>query len=183
VEGRKYAGVARSEMAILKDQMKFRNLQQATRTAPPRYQGVKIVCRSVFGIDNISIFVGGGEEQQKVVYTCWCTCNFSVGIIVAITEDIDSEVKSYSVSICNKKNEYVLFEHIIASDFTQYEENQVVMVIAYNEFLYECCNGDDGATGCYPVVNELAVGDDNWRTTYRLIPLCPDFINRWYRGV
>lgn len=111
---------------------------------------------------------------------CFCRCDIALGVVVTVPVLPAHGVYFLDVEVCNK-DRYVLYENIIASDFTRYVAGQQVLVMAYNEFDYNCLAGLSAATGCLPIVNPAVVEDLSWRTTYRIIPVCAALIPRWLK--
>jgi len=105
----------------------------------------------------------------------------------------------YDVAICQSAKFYAGFTEIIGTDFTPWEPGQQVVVMAYHDFLFGCCLPEplgEGfeqfvALGCAGIVDrdhlfdpskpELGtdMDDHDWRTTYRILPLCALPFNLW----
>lgn len=83
---------ANRQLFILKNAMRFQNLKQLKRIAILS-DGSRIVCSSVFGIDNVRIeaFSGGVEIPVVIkVYFCWCNSCFAEGIVMEVIGDYQS---------------------------------------------------------------------------------------------
>lgn len=110
------------------------------------------------------------------------------------------------VEICQNQFTYVMFENIIGSDFTPWVPGQVVMVMAYHGFPFGCCYPDPeeafgetfaatySATGCAGKVDTAHnidddpflgpdLDDEDWRTTYRIVPFCGLTLPVWKEKV
>ncbi len=74
-------GRATSELNILEQQMKHRNLKQGSRTVRLD-KGIVIEVWSCFNLQQVAIHVPGGEVPSPLERYCWCNCNFSTGIVV-----------------------------------------------------------------------------------------------------
>jgi len=192
--GDQYIGVAEKRLRILHEDTQRRNLNINSSTfkikhnvGPEGTRDVIIDCNICFGVPEILITVGPvirptGEDK----YECLCNCNFSVGIILAVNDIPDeAQYKALDILICRSKDRYKLYRNIIGSDFTPWEAGMKVIVLAYNDFLYDCCQQNFNATGCKPIImpedeNHLPHTED-WRTTYRVMPFCGLGIPKWVR--
>ena len=166
-------GDARRVMWILENMMKQRGLQQHVIRMEP-YPGAMITCSKVFGARTMTIRTPtGGHEVQEEEKICICNCNLSEGWILEVQEtDIDG-AQLYTVMACNNAGRaYKRHENVLASDFTLYEPAQKVMLTPYNTMSYLCCSLPDGPSGCRPLKSELETDDEDWRTTYRILPWC-----------
>jgi len=106
----------------------------------------------------------------------------------------------YSVEVCQQGKSYVVFENIIGTDFTPWEVGQKVIVMAYNAFMFSCCTPERlllpgfeyfQATGCEGIPDTGFIATDenpspaeimddwDWRTSYRILPLCALPIAFW----
>lgn len=146
-------GEGRHQLSILKNAMSFQNLQQNQRTV--RYDdGTLIRCTSVFGRDQVEVFVPFGvpvEVERKIIKIeyCWCSDYFTEGKITGILGDYgdigeygeetypdycnsdDKAVKNYigiryKVTLCqgNDNGQYIC----LPSDFAEYEIDDRVIV-------------------------------------------------------
>lgn len=173
--------VALAEMDKTERLMEFQGLQQWSRIidfAP----GIIITTSKCFGQRSIHIdvaSVGGGEEEIK--YICLCNCNFAFGIIleeqVEVLENDGS--KLYTVLVCRNKKGYVIEKDLIATDFSPYLPGQKVLLIPYNEAMYQCCENLSSSTGCSPIKSEIAIAEDNWRTIMRIIAWRAFDLKKW----
>ena len=184
--GKVYIGEAKSQLAILKKQQSLGLRDEIRRVSLS--PGVSVTCISDIRGDFIILNAGVGwrEEEEKVIKEilriCVCNCNFSTGFVIEVTGTLDDDPDGpnlYSVAACNNEKYYVLYENILASDFTIYEPGDKVVLIPYNASNYSCCTGQNTATGCQPVKSEFDITSDSWRTTYRIIPWCSAIIPKW----
>lgn len=79
------------QMFILKNAMRFQGLKQLKRIAILS-DGSRIVCSSVFGIDNILIEAHSSDVKKPVVkkaYFCWCNSCFAEGVVKEIIGDYE----------------------------------------------------------------------------------------------
>lgn len=136
--------------------------------------GITITTSVGYGLSFIDIYVpilGGGKELVKKE-KCICNCNFTTGIISKIQDDTIDGAPLYNVLACFEKQKYVLYENVLASDWSEYSQGEKVILIAYNDFAYTCCIEETSPTGCNPTESELETSDDDWRSTVRIIPWC-----------
>ncbi len=179
-ESKRLIGEADSQLRILEQQMTFQGLKQAVRTVRP-FPGVLIQCWSCFTQQGVRIITPGGQPDKVEITLreCLCGCNFAVGQIVEVIEVENADYKLYTVKACNSKT-YTQYENILGSDFTPWEVGQVVLLMAYNDFLYDCCNSTYNSTGCSPLKDETnEVLAESWRSTYRIVPLDGAKIPKW----
>jgi hypothetical protein len=184
-KGRELIGFAKNQMSILENLMSFQSLNQGSRTVSP-FPGVVVECWSSFSLQEIRIYVEEffeeGEEKGEYIEVkeCFCNCNFSFGVVIAVGEELEKDISLYDVAACKSKEFFVLYQNIIASDFAQYSVGQKVLVMSYNNFSYLCCNGGQTVSACSPEKSSYLVSDDEWRTTYRILPLCAEKFSRWF---
>ena len=161
--------------------MAFQGLAQCTMRKEIE-PGVVVEAAKVFGLRRIDVFVGGEPAKQKrEVADCLCNCDFALGFVVEVVPELlDGKFQLYSVAACFKGRKYILRENILASDFTKYTEGQKVLLVPYNQALFECCTAATVlATGCVPVVSDYPTSNDDWRTTMRIIPWCANILPKW----
>jgi hypothetical protein len=180
VRGESLLAMGARQMAKLENLMQFQSLDQYTI----RYQnsdGDTIVSSSIFGLRTTEITTsGGGGGGKGYTKQCLCNCNFTHGYIKEVKPDkIEDFWQLYDVLVCKGKRVYVLYEDILASDFTVYEEKQKVILIPYNTMSFNCCEGGGGASGCAPKKSEEQVQSEDWRTTLRIIPWCGFSLPKW----
>jgi hypothetical protein len=183
----KLRGQANRIMHVLEKQIKLRGLDQLTMTVETP-DGSEITCTKVFDRRTIKITTGagaGGGKPKKV--RCACNCNFSEGYILLVEPDNldkgdDDVTPLYTIMACvDKGRHYKMFEHVLASDFTKYTKYQKILLVPYYEMSFLCCEGVmTPANGCKPKVSTEALTDQNWRTTYRIIPWCGERVPLWY---
>jgi hypothetical protein len=186
-------GEANRVMYVLENMMQLRGLQQhRIRMAP--YPGAMIVCSKVFNRRTIEIDTGGGGKKYFYkTQECLCTCSFAEGYILEIQQGNSAHIGAaqlYTVMAC-KKRTYVPIRNVLATDFTEYMRAQKVVLVAYNTFAFTCCSdgtGGGGATGCAPEKSRLDFHDDEWRTTFRILPWNAFPLAKWlnkkeYSGV
>jgi len=186
--GKKFLGEADSQLRILEQQMTFQGLKQGYRTIKPCSK-VIISCWSCFSIQGVVISIKGGKKlPEEILRECWCNCNFSIGQVIELTgglggetvEELDTySIKTYSVKACNRKEIYLLYENVIASDFTVYTSGQVVILMAYKDKNFLCHLNEEVAFGCDPIAPEEVISNSAWRTAYRIIPVCPELFHKW----
>lgn len=182
-------GNARRVMWILENMMALRGLQQLSIRMTP-YHGAVIICSKVFGLRTTEIItpVGAGAPEEPPERWCLCNCNFAVGFVLKTRDEkLDDKIPLYDVMVCQGADRYVLIEKVLASDFTEYEDGQAVLVIPYYNMGFLCCTGGDGmATGC-KVDRSLEgeggrpITDEDWRSTIRIIPWCGFTLPKWTR--
>lgn len=178
-------GQARRVMFILDTMMRLSGAEQQVIKFIP-YDGALIVAQKYFGTRVLHIYTGAvvQKEKENPEKECICTCNFSTGYIFDVPQnDRIGDAQIYSVMACVGQQRYRLFSDILASDFTLYEVAQKVILIPYNEMEYLCCATDrkGSSTGCAPSPSTLSRSDEDWRTTYRIIPWCGFKIPKWIR--
>lgn len=186
LESRALLGTAKRAMMILEKLMDYQGLDQYSYRVEPR-PGALIVCSKIFGSRVVRIFTGlKGKKGKPTQQECICTCNFTTGIIFKIEADnLDKDDANvtplYTVLACIGRRAYRVFDHVLASDFTKYEEGQKVVLIPYQGMSYLCCGTPAGPTGCRPQKSEFDISDIDWRTTYRIVPWCAIRIPKWLR--
>ena len=160
-------------MMILENMMRLRKLDQLTIRMEP-YPGALIICSKVFGSKTTEIItLGGAKGEERQERVCICNCNLSEGWILEVLEESIGSAQLYNVMACNNRGKaYVKYENILASDFTLYEVGQQVLLTPYNTMAYLCCSTPTGVTGCNPLVSTLEMSDEDWRTTYLILPWC-----------
>lgn len=135
VEGRRLVGYAKSQMAILENQMSFQKLKQGHRKLNDPASGVVIECTACYGHLDIYIYVPppGGEERKTRKY-CRCYPCYSLGVIESVTPEtvtttwLESGARFvHSVSVCSV-DQYVIYENIPAAGAEKYNVGQNVMV-------------------------------------------------------
>ena len=176
-------GIARSRLALLEDRLRRSNgtVQQGWQRPIRLDTGEVIRCGVSFNTSVVEIYAGGEPEPlREISRECFCSCNLALGVVVKVhEEELESDVTLYDVRVCNKKDRYLKYENIIASDFTPYVKNQKVLVMAYNDFQYVCCSQKPVVTACVPKKSANVVSSDAWRTTYRIIPFCARKGPKW----
>lgn len=168
-------------LEILERFMSFQGLTQCAMKKEIR-PGLIVEASKVYGACRIDVYVQkGGERQVKNVSECFCNCDFAIGYIVSLEDEkLDDKFQFYEVAVCFKNRTFLLHEHILASDFTEYVVGERVLLIPYNMADFVCCTTGTGrATGCRPVKSELELDDDLWRTDMRIIPWCAVRIPKW----
>ena len=181
-------GTAKRAMLILERLMEFQGLEQYSYRVEP-YPGALIICSKVFGLRVARIITGkGAVELTSGEERCICTCNFTTGYIFRVEPDnldkLGADVTPlYTVLACVRGKTYRIFEHILASDFTKYEVGQKIIMIPYQGMSFLCCDqvSRTGPSGCAPEDSTLDISDDDWRTTYRIIPWCGLRIPKWIK--
>lgn len=174
-------GQAKRVSLILDNIMSSGRLKQHSIKLVP-YPGALIVASKFFGTRIVDIYIGLPQEEEKVIEKrCLCNCNFSTGYIFEIQPETIDVAQLYTVMACVGTTRYALFKNILASDFTAYELYQKVILIPYNQMRYLCCTADrtGSSRGCSPIVSQVATSEDNWRTTYRIIPWCALRVPKW----
>lgn len=141
---------------------------------------------SVIEIFSESSGIGEGAVTLENAQICYCNCNISYGRIVKDDKELMyGYIPVYDIEACYRKEMYVFYENILASDFSRYVLGQPVIVMAYNMSLFNCCFLEDEPvisnvpTGCDPLVQSLGIDIEAFRTTYRILPLCPSSISAW----
>lgn len=177
-------GRANSLMEILKDRLSRGELQQGwSHHILPGGEIIK--CGMQFGVPTLIITApNGGNVPIPEFKECLCNCNFSIGqVLERSTEKYDSGIAEYyvyNVLCCLGGNSYILYQNILATDFVPYYVGQTVVVMAYKDFIYDCCRRNYNATGCYPVIDiDNVVHTEDWRTTYRIVPFCAASMPQW----
>jgi hypothetical protein len=181
-------GVARSRLALLQERLQRSGgrLKQGWQQPLQLSTGETINLAVSFNTSIIEIFAPSyGHEKQAAIITqfkeCFCRCDIALGVVVTVPTLPVHGVYFLNVEVCNK-DKYLLYENIIASDFTRYVAGQQVLVMAYNDFDFNCEASQFTATGCSPIVNPATTVEDiSWRTTYRVIPVCAALIPRWLK--
>ena len=136
--------------------------------------GITITTKVGYGLSFIDIHVPlqGGEEEPEKKEKCICNCNFTTGMVIKVQDGDIGGAPLYTVMACFNKTEYTIYDNILASDWSKYEKDEKVIMIAYNDFAYECCTDEGSPTGCMPKRSALETSDDDWRSTIRIIPWC-----------
>lgn len=172
-------GFGRKRLRQLHRDMGFQNLHTYSNKIILQ-SGYTVTATSSQGINKVFITAPGGKgRKDKVEYECFCNCNFAIGQVREIT-DIDG-LSYLTVSSC-REDRYALYENILSSDFTPWEVDDVVIIMAYNSMLFDCDKGNTDAIGCKPVIDETnTVGAEAWRTTFRVLPLCALTQPKWIK--
>ncbi len=188
--GMTFLGRAEKMIPVLTESLSYNNKKIGSQTLNLGH-GEKIVCKSCWGVQEIHIYVNGSSQGQKVdKFECICNCNMSTGMVLLVEDIAGSRfVKSLTVSVCFEEDKYRIYKNILGSDFTPWVEGMKVVVMAYNDFLFDCYNMNFNATGCVPLVDIVNVPHTpdatdslpaaQWRTTYRVIPMCALGIPKW----
>ena len=170
-------GWADSQLTMFERQMQGRGqtVGQCRRVHP---NGTVVVCRVSGKLRKVDIYVGGDEGKKKrEIKECWCNCNFSLGQILSV--DNSGEYPVMRVQCCNDEDHYTIYDNLIGSDYTPWEQYMRVIVMAYNEFLFDCANANFDARGCAPIVSGVGMESPDWRTTYRVVPVCAFGFSKW----
>lgn len=170
-------------MAILERFMDFQGLKQCSMRKEIE-PGLVVEASKVFGLRRIDIYVGGElVKKRREVIECFCNCNFAFGFVVAVNPELlDDEFQLYDVAVCFQRRKFILRENILASDFTQYQPGQPVILIPYNDMDYLCCTaGGAGSTGCAPMASTYEKTSEDWRSTLRIIPWCAINFPKWMK--
>ena len=155
-------GEGRHQLSILKNLMKFQNLEQQQRMVTYS-DGIIIKCLSCFGQDVIDVFVPPGEEvgERRIseIRCCWCTNWFTEGKIVEVYNEY-SHVGDYGPGEypgnCNAED----------VDIANYEGIR---------YLVKCCQGTLDRESDYSSYTEIDE-DENKEAAYRnFICLSSDF--------
>lgn len=168
-------------MSILERFMDFQGLKQCSMRKEIE-PGLVVEASKVFGLRRIDVYVGGEPiKKRREVIECLCNCDFSFGFIVAVnTELLDDEFQLYTVAACYQHNKFVVYENILASDFSKYTNGQKVVLVPYNQSVFACCSSNDiVSTGCSPVVSKGLISNPDWRSTMRIIPWCASMLPKW----
>lgn len=180
-KARELQGIGKKMMHMLQRSASFQFLSYHKYPDLVFADGSKITCSLNHGIREVHIYrpKGGGASKEKKK-ECLCNCGFSVGQVVAVREETIDDAPLYDVIACNNETDYVYYENILASDWTPYEIDDVVLLTPYNNALYACCS-DLVSTpqGCSPEVSTFATSSNDWRTTYRIIPWCAVTLPKW----
>mgnify|MGYP001263533022 CR=1 FL=1 len=177
-ECKRLKGDADRVMIILESMMRLSGLKSQTiRFAP--YDGSLIVARKFFGTRIVDIYasVPAPKQEAPEPQICLCNCNFSIGWVLEVQEyDTINKAQLYKVMACNNLGRvFVPYENVLCSDWTPREVGERVVMIPYNQMAYLCCTnkrGSGGPRGCSPTVSGYDKTEDEWRTTYRIIPVC-----------
>ncbi len=180
-----YLGLAKRQLNILLNQMslaKPKPLKISHRKLNLKYGGY-ILVEVCYNARTIRIHIPSDlakELEEHTLKECVCNCNFTVGQIISIQEDKIGLSKLYTVRVCTNKKYYMLHENILASDYTEYLAGQVVIMIPYNDALYQCCSSNSQTvTGCNPSKSEELITNDAWRSALKIIPWCVSSIPPW----
>jgi hypothetical protein len=183
----RYYGYANNLMTILEERNPKLWIDKISKSPEP---GVIVNCTITrnfdFKVTNRIIdiiFEDDVKDDDAKYFKCFCNCNFSNGYVVEVNETEDPLITYYTVLGCKKKNNYRIYINILANDFTLYEEGQHILLMSYNEFDYNCCRTQINAVGCSAIESEEDVGSEDWRTTYRILAVCPKGLLRWYDEV
>jgi hypothetical protein len=182
-------GVARSRLALLQERLQRSGgmVKQGWQQPLQLTTGETVNLAVSFNTSIIEIFAPHYEPifaapAVGMVSECFCKCDIALGVVIYVPDLPVHGVYLLKVEVCNR-DKYLLYENIIASDFTRYVVGQQVLVMAYNDFEFNCFAGEYTATGCDPIVNPAeTVEDVSWRTTYRIIPVCAAQIPRWLKN-
>ncbi len=189
--GRTLIGAADSQLRILEQQMTFQGLKQAYRTVRP-YPGVTIYCWSCFTLQGVTISTEGGKKQfEEQLRECWCNCNFAVGKIMEVYEDL-KDYRVLDVIACNNEVRYVRYENILGTDWTPWEKGMPVILMAYAGKIFRCDHSDfaslGSSKGCRPIdsgdTDDVLSGsttlhEEGWYPTYRVVPICGLNTPKW----
>lgn len=180
---KRYYGYANNLIKILEERNPHLWIDKISRTPE---DGITINCTITRDLNlkvtnriiDIIIEEDEGKEEHKK-FKCFCNCNFSNGYILKVNPTEDPLITYYTVISCISKNHYKIYINILANDFIAYEEKQHVLLMAYNTFDFDCCN-NKSIIGCSPIESQEDVGSSDWRTTYRIVSICPIGIPRWF---
>jgi len=166
-------GQSRRIMFILETIMDNGGLEQSHIRFIP-YDGAMIHAQKFWGTRIVDIYAGAGTitqpPEQKI---CPCNCNISVGWILEVQSTTMQGAPLYTVMACNVNGTaYVPYYDILASDWSQYVVGQKVILVPYNMMSYLCCTAPAIPTGCLPTKNTHQLTDEEWRSTYRILPVC-----------
>lgn len=173
-------GQGRRVLGILETIMATGNQQQNLIRFVP-YPGALIVAREFFGTRIVDIYAGVEPPPplQPNPRICICNCTLSFGWILEVQPDTLDGVPLYTVMACNNDGTaYIPYPDTLASDFSEYVEGQKVLLLPYKEMAYICCTdksgGENKVRGCTPYIVDdgLVKADEDWRTTYRILPWC-----------
>lgn len=172
-------GTGKKYLNQLNTDLSFQNVK--TGRSEKRFADGTVITSVVnHNLSEVHIFVPvkdqGPAQDDRM---CLCNCGFSVGQIVRVTGEHIGEARLYDVAICNNETKYILYQDILASDFSEYHEGQVVILIPYNDNIYSCCSQSIKPTGCAPIKTLNVKASDYWRTTYRIIPWCGSSLPKW----
>lgn len=177
--GKTLIRAAQREMMITERCNAQGKLQYERKMSP--FPGATITTEYNHGMRTATIFVPQSwEEQVGGEKICLCNCNFSVGAIIQDNGQMIGTAHLYDVMACVGKDRQKRFNNVLASDFCKYEEGQKIVLMAYNSFLYQCCLNDERyPSGCNPLPSEFQIAEEEWRTTYRILPWCALPLPRW----
>lgn len=180
--GRKLIPLGRKFLSALENEMSLIDMPCGKRSRKVNATD-SITVAIAGGMSSIVINVGSSAKRRPVKpLECFCNCNFTAGTIMKVQEGefIWKYAQLYTVEACNLKDKYVMFENVLATDFTQYIEGEKVILKAYNLQAHNCPSGV--AFGCAPILSEYERQDDQWRTILRIVPWRGDLIPRWKDG-
>lgn len=178
-KGKMLIGWADSQLRILENQMINSGCSCGQRRIN-HPSGGNVICSYAERIRTIDIYypvesVVNKEKTQK----CWCNCNFSIGQITSVSY-AETLYPVLEVLACYNEEHHVIYQDIIGSDWIPWEVGMIVIVLAYNDFLYDCYRDTFNSTGCKPIIDtENTRHTTNWRTTYRVTQLCAEGFPLW----
>ncbi len=180
-----YLGLAQRQLNILLSQMSLarpKPLKIAHRKLNLKYGGY-ILVEVCYNARTMRIHIPTAlarELEKHSLKDCICNCNFTTGQIISVQTDTIGIAPLYTVRACTYGKYYMLHRNILASDYTEYLVGQVVIMIPYNEALFQCCASSyQSVTGCKPSESELDIDDNAWRSTLRIIPWCVSTVPKW----
>lgn len=174
-------GRANQIMLILEKIMMARGAKQLSTTVDLPLGGT-IKCTNIFGQRTIEISVPGkAPEEVKSKRMCLCNCNFTTGWVIAVEENqLDDTVPLYTVMVCQGGDRYVMVEHVLASDWTVYEELQSIILIPYYGMQFLCCTGPVAPLGCKKMdYIDSGIDSIDWRSSLRIVPWCGISTPKW----
>jgi hypothetical protein len=178
--------LADSQLFLLEQDMRLSPSRKRIGRRVVHGEGYTIDCRVVNGVPEVRITtppppVGG--PAPRLYRECFCNCNFATGLVTDYYDELrwpDPNAR-YTVEVCNKKNEYIIFEGCGMTDFTEIlpvseitdETSFVSLVMLYDnteKVLGNCLeDGSAGSTACCPAIETgLDLVED--QTIYKIIP-------------
>lgn len=176
-EGRRLKGQGKRIMIILESMMNSDKSENQTIKFCP-YDGSLIVAHKFFGQRVVDIYTQikpqPMSEDEKPI--CLCNCNFSIGWVLELQAETINGAPLYTVMACNNKGTaFVPYKDVLASDWTPYVVGDQIAMVPYYAMSFICCvdkTGAGGPRGCKPTVSTVTTDQDEWRTAYRIVPLC-----------
>jgi hypothetical protein len=174
--------IAEARLKMMQAQMQRSGIKQAWQHQIDLPTGETISITASFNQGHIHIHAPqGGVKVNEKEWECLCNCNYAVGIVTDKYKNNENDpYYVFNVTACNREKRYIPYQNVLGCDFTPWEIGMPVILLAYNDFLFDCSNLNFNATGCIPIVDEVETPhSEDWRPTYRVAQFCGLSLPKW----